>query len=155
MSNKALKISIIAGAAHALSAVTALVFYLILKFGAVGIAQVPFLIFLALFIVILAFAGLVIFVIQFFCAVGIIVTGVLKKRKLCAFFCALPLLADLVAVFFAASFGFAFITDGTGGSGILIGMDLLLLSALSLAGIVLSIIAMIRNLSKKYDYQAQ
>lgn len=151
--NKSFKISIAAAIVHILSAIAALAFFLILKIGAAGMAEVPFLILFAFFIAIFAGVGIVIFVIQFSFAVGIIVTGLLKKEKLCALFCGLPLLADLCAAIFAAICGFTFITSGLTATGILIALDLLLLAALSISSIVLSIIAMVKNLSKKPAYK--
>ncbi|MCH5149021.1 MAG: hypothetical protein J1G05_06685 [Clostridiales bacterium] len=148
--SKSFKISIAAAIVHILSALAALTFFLILKLGASGMEAVPFLIIFAFFIAMFAGVGIVIFVIQFSCAVGIIVTGIFKKEKLCALFCGLPLLADLFAAFFAAIFGFTLITGGLTATGISIAIALLLLAVLSLAGIVLSIIAMVKNLSKKH-----
>ena len=149
----ALKVSITAGVIHALSALAALSFFLILKIESTGMAEVPVLVLFAFFIAMFAGVGIIIFIIDFGCAVGITVTGILKKMKLCALFCGLPLLADLFAAFFGAVFGFAMITSGLTAVGILIAAALLLLAALSIAGIVVSIIAIVKNLSKNSNYE--
>lgn len=149
-----LKISIAAGVVHILSAAAALAFYLISEYGKSGPDiwdGVPLLIFTFLFLFIFSLFCVAISVIQFSFGVGTIVTGALRKKKLCALFCGLPLLADSVAAFFATIFALDFIIGGLDHLTHPLTLSLLLLALLSIAGIVLSIIAMVKNLSKKSD----
>ena len=150
-----IKISIATGVVHILSGLAALAFFLTMKYAAGAMEGAPYLIFFALFLAVFAVAGIIVFIIQFICGVGITVAGALQKKKLCAIFCGLPLLIDLVATFAATIVGFSLATSGLGGAVIFLGIDSLLLDVLSLAGIILSIITMVKNLSKKQDNQVE
>lgn len=145
----ALKISIATGVVHTFSAVTALTFFLIMKYATGGMEGAPFLIIFAVFLAIFAISGIFIFAIQLSSAVGITVTASLKKQRLFALFCGLPLLVDVLTVFCAVIVGFTLATSGLNGTVIFLAIDSLLLALLSLAGTILSIIAMVRNLSDK------
>lgn len=149
----ALKISIATGVVHTFSAVTALLFFLIMKYATGGMEGAPFLIIFAVFLAIFAISGIFIFAIQLSCAVGITVTASLNKKRLCALFCGLPLPVDVLAVPCAVIVGYTLAASGLNGAVIFLSIDSLLLAVLSLAGTILSIIAIKRNLSTKPNIQ--
>lgn len=141
--------SIAAGVLHILSAVAAFVFYWMMNYGGRIIMEaVPFLVIFAILLAFLSIVGLAVAIIQSGFGVAIIVTGALRKKKLCALFCGLPLLADAITAFCTVILGCS-ITGGLNSTTVPLAIDLLLLALLSIASIVLSIIAMVKNLSKK------
>ena len=145
-----LKISIAAGVVHILSAAAALVFFIIIKDTALNsTSAAPYLLIFAIMLAFFAVASIFVAAIQFCFGVGIIVTGALRKKKLCALFCGLPLPVDAVAVFCSALLSFELFTNEFNVAAIFLAINLLLLALLSIAGITLSIIAMVKNLSKK------
>ncbi|MCH5147537.1 MAG: hypothetical protein J1F61_06030 [Clostridiales bacterium] len=149
--SKAFGISLATGIIHILSALTAIVFFILLRFVPLNADSIGTAIALVLILPLVIILLIIVILPQLCFGIGITVSAVCGKKKLCAIFCGVPMLADLIAVIFSFVLGIGIMTD----LNIVLTIVIILFGVMSLACIILSIIAMVKNISQKTDLVAQ
>lgn len=151
------KVTITTAVLHFLSAATALTFFVLMRSAAATVMEaLPLLFIVAIILAFLAIAGIFIFVLQTLGGIGIIITVMQQKQKLCTIICGLLIVVDFITAFCSAILGFSiFIIGELDAVIIFCAIDLLLLAVLSVVSAILSIVAIVKNLSDKSDSPAQ
>ena len=149
--SKAFKIVIATAVLHFLAACAALAFFVVMRTVAASVVNdLPFLFIIAIFLAFLAVAGVFVAILQTLGGIGIIIAGVFRKSILCVVLCSILIVVDAITAFCSAMLAFAILAVGEFDLAVILyELDLLLMAALSIAGAVLSVTAIIKNLSER------
>lgn len=140
-------LAIATAAVHFASAAALVLLGIFMIIAALGIVIFPLLIMLTIIAAAVAFAAFAGFAIQLVCAIGMTATAAVGRKKLCALFCGVSLIADVPAFCMALAFFIVMISDfGFTPVEILLLSDFAVCAICSLAGGILSVITMCRYL---------
>lgn len=135
---------------HMISAASMAAIGVLMTICAVGIILNPFLIMIGIVAAVLGVAAFWGFAIQLACAIGVTVTSAFEKNKLCALFCGVGLIADVPAFGVGLTCSINQISQiQPNAATISLFVITVAVTLLSLAGGILAVITLIKNIKYK------
>lgn len=147
----AFKVVIATAVLHFASACAALAFYVAMRTVASAVVNdLPFLLIIAIFLAVLAVAGVFVFILQTLGGIGILIAATHKKGIICIVICSILIAVDVITAFCSTMLGFAILAVGELNLAVILyALDLLLLAVLSAAGAILSVTAIVKSLAER------